>query len=78
LHGKTGLKKVELPISGIENFDPLKNAVAFKTGNVTVYVADSPQFRVEDEIYGPFKNQKVELPTAAALLLLCKGVAKVK
>ena len=78
LHGKTGLKKVELPISGIEDFDPLKTAVAFKTGNITVYVADSPQFRVEDEIYGPYKNQKIELPTAAALMLLCKGVAEVK
>jgi DNA primase small subunit len=78
LHGKTGLKKVELPISGIEDFDPLKNAVAFKTGDVTVYVTDSPQFRVEDEIYGPFKKQKIELPTAAALMLLCKGVAEVK
>jgi DNA primase small subunit len=77
LHGKTGLKKVELPISEIEDFDPLKSAVAFKTGHVTVHVSDAPQFRVEDEIYGPFKRQNVELPTAAALMLLCKGVAKV-
>jgi DNA primase small subunit len=77
LHGKTGLKKVVLPISGIETFDPLKSAVAFKAGNVTVHVSDAPQFRVNDEIYGPFKNQKVELPTAAALMLLCKGVAEV-
>jgi DNA primase small subunit len=77
LHGKTGLKKVELPLSGIDNFDPLKSAVAFKDGHVTVHVSDAPQFRVEDEVYGPFKKQKVELPTAAALMLLCKGVAEV-
>ena len=77
LHGKTGLKKVEFSIAQIEDFDPLKSAVAFKTGEVTVHVSDAPQFRVEDEIYGPFERQKVELPTAAALMLLCKGMAEV-
>jgi DNA primase small subunit len=77
LHGKTGLKKIEFPITHIEDFDPLKSAVAFKEGAVTVLVSEAPQFRVEDEIYGPFERQKVELPTAAALMLLCKGVAKV-
>jgi len=77
LHGKTGLKKVEFPIAAIEDFDPLKSAVAFKDGEVTVLVSEAPQFRVEDETYGPFERQKVELPTAAALMLLCKGVAKV-
>jgi DNA primase small subunit len=77
LHGKTGLKKVKLPITGIEDFDPLKSAVAFKGGEVTVHVSEAPQFRVEDTNYGPYKGQKIELPTAAALMLLCKGVAKV-
>jgi DNA primase small subunit len=77
LHGKTGLKKVEFPITDIEDFDPLKSAVAFKEDEVTVRVSEAPQFRVEDETYGPFERQKIELPTAAALMLLCKGVAKV-
>ncbi|PVX27468.1 MAG: hypothetical protein CW716_02150 [Candidatus Bathyarchaeum sp.] len=77
LHGKTGLKKVVFPITEIDGFDPLKSAVAFNAGHVTVHVSDAPEFRVEDEIYGPFKRQNVELPTAAALMLLCKGVATV-
>ncbi len=77
LHGKTGLKKIEFSITGIEDFDPLKSAVAFKTGKVNVDVSEAPQFRVKDEVYGPFERQRVELPTAAALMLLCKGVAKV-
>lgn len=77
LHGKTGLKKLELPANEIEDFDPLKRAVAFKKGEVTVHVSSAPQFRVQDQLYGPFEQQKVELPTAAALMLLCKGIAKV-
>ncbi len=77
LHGKTGLRKIEVSITGIEHFDPLKSAVTFKEGTVAVLVSDAPQFRLGDETYGPYKEQKIELPTAAALILLCKGAAKV-
>lgn len=77
LHGKTGLKKIEVPITGIEHFDPLKSAVTFKEGTVGVLVSDAPQLRLGDETYGPYKGEKIELPTAAALMLLCKGAAKV-
>ena len=77
LHGKTGLKKVEVPVAGIEVFDPLKSAIAFKKGTVTVHVTEAPSFRLGEETYGPYKNAKAALPTAAAMLLLCKGVAEV-
>ena len=77
LHRKTGLRKIEVPITGLEYFDPFKSAVTFKEGTVTVFVSEAPQFRLGDEIYGPYEGQKIELPTAAALLLLCKGAAKV-
>jgi len=77
LHGETGLKKIELAVSEIERFDPLKRAVAFTQGTVQIHVCEAPQFRMGDTICGPFRNQMVELPTAAAMLLLCKGVAEV-
>ena len=77
LHGKTGLKKIEFPMSAIDAFDPFENAVAFKTGTVSVSVSDVPEFRLNDETFGPYKNRKVELPTAAAVLLICKGRAEV-
>jgi DNA primase small subunit len=78
LHGKTGLKKVIVPISHIDEFDPLKSAVAFKGGSVRLLVSEAPEFRLGEETFGPFKNAEVELPTAAALFLLCKGAAKLK
>lgn len=77
LHGKTGFKKVEVPIKGIEDFDPLRSGVAFSEGSVTVLVSSSPEFRVGERTYEPLRDQKIELPTAAALLLLCKGAATV-
>lgn len=77
LHGKTGLLKVSFPASRIEEFDPLREAVAFKGGEVKVYVEEAPELRFGDEVFGPFERQFAALPTQAALFLLCKGAAKV-
>jgi len=77
LHGKTGLKKTEVPLTMLEHFDPFKSAIAFRQGAITVLVSEAPQLRLEDETYGPYKEQKIELPAAVAMLILCKGAAKV-
>ncbi|MEM2910917.1 MAG: DNA primase small subunit PriS [Candidatus Bathyarchaeia archaeon] len=77
LHGKTGFKKTELPVSKIDVFDPFRNAVAFTKNTATVFVSDAPKFRLNGETFGPYKKQKVELPTAAAVLLVCKNKAEV-
>lgn len=76
LHGETGLKKIDVPTGDLEGFDPLKRAIAFRQGTVRVEVSSAPRFRLEDCFYGPYANQEVELPIGAAMLLLCKGVAK--
>jgi len=77
LHGETGLLKTEVPIDMVERFDPFKNAIAFKRGTLRVDVSDAPKFRLADDVYGPFNNESLELPAAPAVLLLCKGAAKV-
>lgn len=77
LHGKTGLKKVEFPAKNLENFDPFTGAVAFKKGSAKVLVSDAPEFKLSGETLGPYKNQTVDLPVAAAVMLICKGRAKV-
>jgi len=77
LHGKTGLKKVEFPAKDLADFDPFSGAVAFKKGEVKVLVSDAPEFRMSGETFGPYKNKTVELPNAAAVLLICKRRAEV-
>jgi len=77
LHGKTGFKKVEFPIQSLNDFDPFKSAIAFKGGAVSVLVSDAPEFRLGNQEFGPFRNEKVDLPIAAALLLICKKRAEV-
>jgi len=77
LHGKTGLKKVEFSAKNLQDFDPFTGAVAFKKGKMKVLVSDAPEFRMSGETLGPYKNQTVELPVAAAVMLICKRRAEV-
>lgn len=77
LHGKTGLKKTSVSFSDIERFDPMKGAIAFKEGTITLTISEAPEFTLGDQTYGPYKGLQVELPTAAALFLMCKGAARV-
>ncbi len=77
LHGKTGLKKVEFPVKRLADFDPFEEAVAFKEGAVKVFVSEVPEFRLGRSVLGPYRSQTVEVPTAAAVFLICKGRAQV-
>ena len=77
LHGKTGLKKVEFPAKELKDFDPFAGAVAFKKGEARVLVSDVPEFKMGGETLGPYKNETKDLPVAAAVMLICKGRAKV-
>ncbi|MEM4246176.1 MAG: DNA primase small subunit domain-containing protein [Candidatus Bathyarchaeia archaeon] len=74
LNGKTGLRAVE--VDDLDCFDPLTESIAIKGEFVSVYVEDSPRFRLGEEVYGPFHQERVELPLEAAVYLLCKDRAK--
>jgi DNA primase small subunit len=76
LHGKSGLLKVEFPVKHLADFDPFTEAVAFKEGTAKVSVSNAPQFRLGEAMFGPYTEEEVELPTAAAILLICKGRAE--
>jgi DNA primase small subunit len=76
LHSKTGFRKVRV-LKALENFDPLKEAVVFRKGEVRVHVYESPEFRVGDSVFGPYIDVDVELPISAAVLLICKGLAHI-
>jgi DNA primase small subunit len=77
LHGKTGLKAISISPNSLEKFDPLNEAIAFSKGYLKVFVIEAHQFRLKDEVFGPFKQEIVELPMAAAIYLLCKKAAKI-
>jgi DNA primase small subunit len=79
LNGKTGFLVSKLTRDDLDSFDPFHDAIAFNNGQMKVkFLARSPgvpRFRIGDETYGPYHGESVELPTAAATFVLCKGVA---
>ncbi|KYH37921.1 MAG: DNA primase small subunit, partial [Candidatus Bathyarchaeota archaeon B23] len=76
LHGRTGLIAQRVSVEGLDDYDPLVEAVAFKGGMLKVYVERAPRFRIGEAHYGPYGGEEVELPGEAALYLLCKGAAR--
>ncbi len=71
------MKKVEFPAKNLLDFDPFSGAVAFKKGAAKVLVSDAPEFKMGGETFGPYRDETEELPVAAAVMLICKGRAKV-
>ncbi|MGQ9680459.1 MAG: DNA primase small subunit domain-containing protein [Candidatus Bathyarchaeia archaeon] len=78
LHGKTGFTAQRVALDSLEDYDPLMRAIAFKGGSMKVMVKNAPRFRIGDEVLGPFKDEQVELPVAAAVFLLCRRAARVE
>ena len=76
LNGKTGMKVVNVPLNGLPSFDPLTDAIAIQGDPIKIYIKEAPKFRLANDEFGPFKNEKVELPLEAAILLICKKRAK--
>lgn len=74
LNGKTGLRAATVDIQHFEEFDPFFEPVVFE-GTQKVQIADAPGLRLRGIDYGPFKDEKAELPLAVAILLVAKGVA---
>lgn len=75
LHGKTGFLVKKLSLNELDTFDPFSHAQVF-VGEKELFITETPQFRIGDETFGPFKNKTIELPMSAAIFLLCKGLAR--
>jgi DNA primase catalytic subunit len=74
LNGKTGLRATMLDLDQLEEFDPFDQPIAFQ-GKQTVFVNEAPEIRIREQKFGPFNQEKIELPLSGAVLLIAKGVA---
>jgi hypothetical protein len=66
---------MKLQFGTLEKFDPFTEAIAFKIGEMQIFVNEAHRFRIGNRQFGPFKNEIVKLPMAAAVYLLCKKTA---
>ena len=77
LHGSTGFRVTPISVTDLERFDPFKDAIIFKGEKEVIFKEYCPEFRIGDEIFGPYqKGQKVELPLSAVVFTLAKAVAE--
>jgi DNA primase small subunit len=76
LHGSSGLIAKTVSLDELKDFNPFEHALAFNGGQIKVFINKAPEFKIADDTFGPFENERAELPTAAAIYLIAKGVAK--
>lgn len=75
LHGETGLMKKR--VRRLEDFDPLIEAVALSEEPMEIEVSNAPKIRLNGEFFGPYRSERVNLPTIAAVFFIGKGLAKI-
>ena len=82
INGKTGFTVTSLTRDETNSFNPFKDALAFGEGEMKVSILGGlvkvPRFRIGEEFYGPYGDEKVEIPIDVAVFLLCKGVAGIE
>ncbi|MGD2201242.1 MAG: DNA primase small subunit PriS [Candidatus Bathyarchaeota archaeon] len=77
LHGKTGWLSQDVTIDDLADYNPLKEAIAFREGTEKLYIRRAPEIVIEGENYGPYEDETRELPLAVAMFLLCRKAARV-
>jgi DNA primase small subunit len=81
INGKTGFNVTPLTRDELDDFNPFADAIVFNEGELKVRVISGPipiqKFRIDDTSYGPYLDEEIELPMAAAMFLLCKEVATI-
>jgi len=69
---------VKLTRDELDTFNPFNDAIAFNEGTLNIRFHKGPNvpaFVINDEKYGPFSGEFMELPLGAAVFVLSKGVA---
>jgi len=80
LHGGTGMKVCQVPISEFKNFDPLKDAIVFGNREITIKVTpDLKPINSIIEMKGKtfrIKEGIQTVPEYLAIFLMCRGAAR--
>ena len=77
LHGKTGLKVLPLSRDGLDDFEPLRDAVPkiFSDKPIKIVVKKPISVRLKNETFD-LKEGEIEVPEYAAIFLICRRNAE--
>lgn len=73
INGKSGMTKMACP--DISKFNPYKDAVLINDSTVTVNASCPISFKLMNKKFGPYNNKDVDIPSYAAIYMVCKGLA---
>ncbi|AGK60321.1 DNA primase, eukaryotic-type, small subunit, putative [Archaeoglobus sulfaticallidus PM70-1] len=76
IHGKSGLKAMEVSLNDIEDFNPFRDALAFGDENVKITVLKSVKVKMNDEFFKLKSGERVDVPEYLAVHLICRGLAR--
>ena len=79
LHGKTGLKAMPVPLNKLDEFNPLKDAIAFGDEQVKIRVRGIRKGEISwamSEVEKiPRKGDRISVPEYLAVFMMCRGMA---
>ncbi|MDD3084208.1 MAG: DNA primase small subunit domain-containing protein, partial [Candidatus ainarchaeum sp.] len=73
LHGETGLIAKEISLKELEQFNPFNDAIAFNSDTIKIFVKEAPKFVLNNNEFGPYKEETIEVPLYCAIFLIGKG-----
>lgn len=74
INSKSGLAKIRC--ENPAEFDPYTSASLLDDDMAEVQADCPKRFRLRNKSFGPYSNEKVNVPTYAAVYMICKGIAR--
>jgi DNA primase small subunit len=75
LHGKTGLRVVSIPLEKLDDFEPMRDAVAFEETPVEIVTSNDLSFELGGNNFDLSTGQNT-VPKYCAVYLMCRGEAE--
>ena len=75
INSKSGLTKSLC--TDVIKFEPYTDACFLNDDSVEVLANCPVEFKLKNKKFGPYKNQKISIPTYAAAYLICKKLATI-
>ena len=72
INSKSGLTK--LYCENLEKFDPYKMACLITDEPIEITANTPIKFELQNKEFGPYENEKIELPSFVAVYMICKGI----
>ncbi len=74
INSKSGLSKILC--KDLTKFDPYAEASFLSDDSIEVFANCPTEFRLKNKKFGPYTNEKVTVPTFAAVYMICKKLAR--